>query len=76
MRHVSLASCPICSESPRPWGRVETEHGPFEIVRCSGCAFAFVDPRPDRPSLVAYYGESGREGEAPLSACSKPNQRH
>lgn len=52
VRYVTLDRCPTCKgPSYKTWGQTRGR----TIVRCTACGFLFLNPRPDRASLKAFY---------------------
>ncbi len=56
---VGVEFCPICSSGFEPWRTKSTPCGDFRIVRCVGCGFAFVNPRPSLDYLREFNSEAG-----------------
>jgi SAM-dependent methyltransferase len=52
----------VCSGGIRPWARKRSAQGDFRIDRCGSCRFAFVNPRPDKHELAAYYTRKAGDG--------------
>jgi len=50
--------CPLCEADVARWRTVAQ----FRVLRCTGCGYAFVDPRPGLGELVEMYRESGGHG--------------
>jgi 2-polyprenyl-3-methyl-5-hydroxy-6-metoxy-1,4-benzoquinol methylase len=61
---AELRECVICTTSPSivVHERLSDVHyggpGRFSIRRCSTCGLAWLDPRPGRQAIAAYYGDS------------------
>ena len=63
---TQMDACPVCGSSVGAWRSKETPYGVFLIDRCSGCGFAFVNPRPSLDYLIEFYGHFGEEGAPPM----------
>lgn len=49
-------ACPVCDAVCHP----QLEKNGYRIVRCSNCAFLFVDPMPTEEVIAAYYATAYR----------------
>jgi SAM-dependent methyltransferase len=63
---VERVSCCVCgSGEARPyvqaWDRSHGQPGSFTFVRCRGCGHVYLNPRPTRDEIGAYYPESYKE---------------
>jgi SAM-dependent methyltransferase len=64
---VATNECLVCGAECPQWVALRTPHGEFRIVRCGGCGFAFVNPRPTAEFLTDFYSNSGHGGSEPKS---------
>ncbi len=55
---IYLSSCPICDSSFNQWREKKNTDKIFKIVRCDGCNFAFINPRPTQDYLINFYTTS------------------
>ncbi len=53
------ATCPVCASAIRAWREKATSYGRFRIDVCTGCGFAFVNPRPSFEFLMDFYAKLG-----------------
>lgn len=54
--------CPACLSPVAPW-RTKTAAGvAYRIDRCTGCGYAFVNPRPGLDAILAYYRSAAASG--------------
>jgi 2-polyprenyl-3-methyl-5-hydroxy-6-metoxy-1,4-benzoquinol methylase len=51
--------CPVCTRDIALWRMKRAAGTKFQIDRCRGCGFAFVNPRPALASLQNYYRSTG-----------------
>jgi 2-polyprenyl-3-methyl-5-hydroxy-6-metoxy-1,4-benzoquinol methylase len=83
MRDEALGACPVCGATGRTllhaalgddsFGAVE---GTWPLWRCSGCACAYLDPRPDRASIgLAYRRYYTHAPAVPAPAAAAPSWR-
>ncbi len=52
-------TCQICNGAISPLFRKSTAAGVFDIVRCSACRFAFVNPTPSFKFIEKFYAHAG-----------------
>ena len=55
----SFKSCPVCKSSLGRWAVKKYLNDTYTIDRCSGCGYAFVNPRPSIEFLKAHYRTCG-----------------
>ena len=53
--------CPICKAELKSWGSKVGDGVNYRIDRCTGCGYAFVNPRPDQAWLANWYEKSGHQ---------------
>lgn len=59
-------ACPICESAFSAWRIKASEGHAYSIVRCDGCRYAFVNPRPSLAFLRELYAVQGH-GAAPMT---------
>jgi 2-polyprenyl-3-methyl-5-hydroxy-6-metoxy-1,4-benzoquinol methylase len=56
---ILYEACPVCAAAVKPWRVRRNRFGNFQIDRCLGCGFAFVNPRPTLEFLMDFYANLG-----------------
>src|SRR5262245_25183816 len=60
---ISRPPCPACgARQNRFWFRKRTEHGCFDLHRCTACASGFVSPRPTSDFIESLYANYDHNG--------------
>lgn len=59
MQGIRFSSCPVCNGGLQAWRKKTGGSQVFDIDRCTGCGYAFVNPRPTLAYLLDYYAASG-----------------
>lgn len=70
---LECVACPLCGvDDPALWrwgrDRLHGQPGWFRLVRCRDCGFVYLNPRPRRDRLLAFYPDDYVSYRAPLAA--------
>lgn len=58
---VFCPACPLCGSPHRRWRTKQAGADAWPIDQCTGCGFAFANPRPTLAYLMDFYRDSGHE---------------
>lgn len=60
---IQHSDCPICDGRISALFSKKVRSGMFQIVMCTDCSFAFVNPTPSERFILDFYSQEGAEGE-------------
>lgn len=66
--------CPVCGFKTKPWRSKKSQGVIYKIEKCTGCGYAFVNPRPTEDEICCYY-KSERHGNGTIVNLSSVLER-